>query len=439
MVDVDGAVMPMFFLVLSIGYFGLKNKNFDFRKNNLLDLFFLATMVVGGIGGFFVKVSGILPIFAYFVDFLIEKGVFSDKRRLLKYILIGFLGVLFLILLLLGSKLVFPFFNLQYSLKYWEHFAVLDRGWMQIFIQFIKSLLYTSPLLLLPLFFIDKEIFKQTRPLFIFIFTGLFFYLFAFDFSLGALDRYFQFLIVPLSVVVGIVSAKNIKNISDVKWSYLFYSSLFILFVYIIQFLPHSVPSLYPKTEWLSRILSLKWNFLYPFFGGSGPLGFYVSFLFMSITWLFGFILVGISLLKLNIKKYLFSVILLLGVFYNGVFIQEYISGTINGSAPKLVKNATEFIKNNPEIKKVLVYNDNGGWDIRETGKYERRIYSVPEFESSYKKVFDNYNGYVFYLDIPRVKQGSLYDVYFNSCEMVYFKNDKYLNSKIIKCLSKNK
>ena len=179
MVDVDGAVMPMFFLVMCIGYFKLTSPPAPLLAKERVEIkntskwMWGGIMLLGAVGGFMIKVSGILPIFALFLDFLIKKGVFSDKKRILKYFGFGILGILTLISILFVSKFIFPFFNLQYSLKYWEHFAnsssFWGRGWLQTFIQFMKSILYTSPLLLMPLFFVDREIWRKARPFFIFL------------------------------------------------------------------------------------------------------------------------------------------------------------------------------------------------------------------------------------------------------------------------------
>ena len=81
--------------------------------------------------------------------------------KIIKYVGFGLLGAVGLVAILFLAKFIFPFFNLEYSFNYWKHFAnssgFLDRGWFQTFIQFAKSVLYTSPLLLLPIFFVDKE------------------------------------------------------------------------------------------------------------------------------------------------------------------------------------------------------------------------------------------------------------------------------------------
>ena len=308
MVDVDGMIMPFFFLIMAIGYYQLRKTNFQFSIYNFQNWIWIALLIIGAIGGFLVKVSAILPICAIFLDFLIIKGVFSDWKRVFKYAGLGLLGAAVLIVILFLAKYVFPFFNLEFSLKYWEHFAnsssFLNRGWFQTFIQFAKAVLYTSPLLLLPIFFVDKEIWRKTRPFFFFIFIGLFFYLVAFDFSIGALDRYFQFLIVPLCIISGAVFVKIFgDNESKLKKEDFIAISIITVSIFILQFFNHYVPPLYPKTEWISRFISLRWNFLFPFTGGSGPLGFYVSFVFMALIWICSAIFI-LSVLKIkNIKK----------------------------------------------------------------------------------------------------------------------------------------
>lgn len=446
MVDVDGAVMPFFFLIMCIGYFKLTSSpahllcrdRWEEDKSLKYFLIWGGIMLFGAIGGFMIKVSGILPIGALFLDFLIKKSVFSDKKRILKYLSLGLLGVLILIGLLLFAKFVFPFFNLQYSLKYWKHFAnsssFLSRGWLQTFIQLAKSMLYLSPLLVLPAFLTDREIWKKARPFFFFIFIGLVFYLFAFDFSLGALDRYFQFLIIPLCLIGGAVIAKNIKF--SYQRSVIEIVSLIMLAIAIfsVQFFKHSTPSLYPKAEWLDRIFSFKWDFLYPFSGGSGPLPFYVSFSFIGIIWICSAIFAIAALIKRDFKKQSVIAILIFGLFYNAVFAEEYLFGKINGSAKRLVADSAEFIKDSHEIKKVIVYNDNGGWIIQKAGKYERRMYATPQFESEYRKILKNFSGHVLFINIPKLQEPSFYSDYMNSCRVVYGKTDNYIESKILDC-----
>ena len=439
MIDVDGAVMAFFFLVMAIGYFKLRITNYELRGTNWK---WLAVLIVGAIGGFLTKMSGVLPLAAFALDFAIVKEFFADKKKFLKFLGLGVGLALGVIAILLLAKLVFPFFPIEKSITYWKHFAnsssFIDRGWLQTFIQFIKAILYTSPLLLLPLFFIDKEIWQKTRPFFFFIFIGLFFYLFAFDFSIGALDRYFQFLIIPLCIISGAIFAKYMNYesgiINYVNKKEIVFVSIVSFFIFVIQFVDHYVPPLYPKTEWISRILSLKWNFLYPFSGGSGPLPFYIAFDFMALVWIYCLALIIPSLVKNNFKKQALVGVLILGILYNGVFIEEYLFGKINGSAKTLVFESASFMTKNEDIKKVAVYNDNGGFNVRQIGKYERRIYATPQFEDSYKDFLSNFKGHVLFINIPKIDGNSVYAKYFNSCEIVYTKIDKQIEATIFDC-----
>ena len=450
MVDVDGAVMPAFFLIMSIGYFQLRKTNFQFSPKrsklatgqaifNFQNWIWMILFIVGAVGGFLVKVSGILPLVAFALDFAIIRGFFADRKRFIKFIELGILLATAAIIVLLLAKLIFPFFPLEKSIDYWEHFwnssGFLNRGWLQTFVQFAKSVLYTSPLLFLPVFFVDKDIWQKLRPFFFFIFIGLFFYLFAFDFSIGALDRYFQFLIIPLCIISGAVFAKLVGKKEKISKKEIISISAVSFLIFFIQFLNHFTPPLYPKTEWIGRIISLKWNFLFPFMGGSGPIPFYVSFGFMALIWVYSFALVIPSFIKNNFKRQALIGILVLGLLYNGVFAEEYLFGRINGSASKLVYNAVEFIKNNDDIKSIRVYNDNGGFNIMETGKYEKRLYLDPKFGLNQKVAsLSAEKGYFLVVDIPHIDSSTVFAKYFASCETIYNQKSGKIETFIYDC-----
>lgn len=425
MVDTDGSVMPFFALLSSIFYLKWKEKKF-FN-------WFLIPLLAAVIGGFLIKASFAVFVGALILEYAFEKRLFSNRKGLLRLIgtVVG-IGVLLVVVLLI-SKFIFPFFNLDKSLTYWKHFAVLDRGWMQTFIQFAKAILYTSPLLIIPAFFADREIFRKTRLFYIFIFAGLFFYLFAFDFSLGALDRYFEFLVVPLCIIAGAVISKFLLGGFIPKKDKILFGIIAIL-IFAVQFFNHFVPPHHPKTEWIERAIALKWNFLFPFTGGSGPTGFYISFLFMALFWLISIAFLVSGYVKGNLKSRILFGIILFGLVYNAVFIEEHLFGKINGSPYNLFPEAFAIIKENNDIKNVITYNDIGGHEIRQTGKYQRRLYAAPQFEHEYREVFKNFNGHILFIDIPRVDPNSLYTKYFDSCEAIYSKTDKYITAKLLSC-----
>jgi hypothetical protein len=312
------------------------------------------------------------------------------------------------------------------------------RDFLQTGIQFVKALFYLSPALVLGGLLSLYPYRRDLKLFHIFIGLGLVFYLVLFDFSSGALDRYFQFMIVPLCIILGALVAEvldhesKIMNYAKNKKFLLLLILSFMIF--LTQFLPQYVPPLYPKTEWLSRILSLKWDFLYPFFGGSGPLGFYVSFLFIALSFALSVILAALAFLKKEMRPWALTLLLTIGLVYSLVFAEEYLFGKVNGSAPDLVEASVSFIKNDPDIKKVMVYNDNGGYDIRQTGKYARRLYATPQFEKNYEEIFRDYYGHVLYIDIPPVGAGTLYAAYLDSCRKIYKKSDKYITAEVLDC-----
>lgn len=432
MVDTDGAIIPFFLLLSSIAYYKIRIQNFSLSKQNYK---WLALLVVSVVCGFLVKVGFFLAPASLALDFLMQKRVFSDKKLLLKYLLYGLGVAVFFVAILFLAKTIFPFFDLSKAINYWEHFANFsNRGWGQTFIQFIKALFYLSPLLVITPFIADKEILKDTRPFVLFVALGLIFYILLFDFSIGALDRYFQFLIIPLCIISGAVLSKYIEYKKDCR---LICPIIISVAIFLLQFLYHFVPSLHPKSEWINRVMSLKWNFLYPFSGGSGPLGFYISFAFIGLFWISSLVLFLAFLKNRNLKGFVLLGLLVFGLFYNTVFIQEYLFGKINGYAPALVRDATEFIKNNPDIKKVVVYNDNGGDEIRKTGKYEKRLYTSPQFDVKQKiETINNFSGHYLEIDIPPIDPKSVYREYLDSCVLVFDKNDKKIYARIYDCRS---
>ena len=432
MVDVDGAIMPFFFLILVIGY--LKWKELEFKINKTA-YFWMFMTIIGALGGFFIKISSILPILAVFTDFLFYKKAFDDKKKILKYGMYGLLGIFTLVVLLVLSKFVFKFFDLEYSLKYWQHFIVWKRGWFQTAIQCIKALLFSSPFLVLIPFLSKREDLVKTRIFTFFLFFAFIFYIVLFDFSIGALDRYLQLVVVPLTIISSVVISKLLSVQDKKSKEFLFIGVIVSLLLVVVQTLPHYVPPLHPKSEWISRILSLKWNFLYPFSGGSGPVGFYQSFLFMALVWIIFIVGVGLAYWKIEYRKRIFLLLLPIGIIYNGMFIEEYLFGMYFGSAPKLLESSMQYIKQNKDIKMVTTYNDNGGFELQWMNKYRKRLYIDPKFDINEKiTTLNTYKEHYFVLNIPRIDSGSIYQKYFNSCVNIWSEKSGYIEAVIYDC-----
>ncbi|MHB1316300.1 MAG: glycosyltransferase family 39 protein [Minisyncoccota bacterium] len=430
MVDTDGQIIPFFFLTGLIAY---EKTRLSFGR---VRLWWIGAMFIFFVLGFFVKVSFILAIGAICADFLWRKKRSITKKEILKYGAIGFGFIGGLVLLLFIAQTVFSFFNLSVAVEYWEHFIQSDRNWFQTGIQVVKVLLFTSPFLISLPFFISREKRQELMPFLFYITFGLIFYIVLFDFSIGALDRYLQYLIVPLCALSSVAIAsiwKSDKNNRNKE--FLFLGTIFALKLLYLSGLHHEVPSLHPKSEWLSRVMSFKWNFLYPFSGGSGPLGFYMSFLFLGLSWITTILLSVLAYFKTNLRKKILLILLPIALMYNGLFIEEYVFGNMYGSAPRLLSSVVEFIKNNPDIEHVTVYNDNGGNEIQEIGKYRKRLYTDPAFDINEKiDTLNKYKEHYLEINVPRIDPSSVYRRYLDSCEVVYKETDEYISATVYDC-----
>lgn len=429
MVDTDGQIMPFFFLIALISYHKVLN---SIGRKRLLWAVILALSLVCG---FLIKLSFIIAIAAILADFLWSHRHKVNGREVIRYGAYILGGAVSLFIVLLLTQFIFPFFNLKASLAYWEHFIVFDRNWFQTIIQCIKAILYASPFLILIPFLGKKEYFSKLKALIFFLIFAFIFYIIIFDFSFGALDRYLQLIILPLTIMSSIVVVREVGEYDTRNRKFLFLGLILSLVFLCLQLLPHWVPPLHPKSEWISRILSLRWNFVYPFSGGSGPLGFYVSFLFMGVVWITSILLLLWGKFKPQFKKLALVVLIVIGFFYNAVFTEEYLFGRLNGSAPRLLTEATTFMKDNPNIKFVTVYNDNGGAEIQAIGKYRKRLYTDPRFDLDEKIASLNmYKEHYFVLDVPRVDPTSIYQKYFDSCVSIYNKVDQKMSATVYDC-----
>ncbi len=428
MVDTDGEILPFFFLLALIGYEKVKHTPVGARAR------WVAMLIAACVLGMLVKLSFVLAIGAIAADFLWSQKQRITKKDMMHYTGYAFVAALLLVLLLLAAPHIFPFFHLGQSLTYWEHFFKFNRGWFQTAIQCVKGILYASPLLLVP-FFAPREVFARLRPFFFFLGFAFLFYMVIFDFSTGVHDRYLQLIVLPLTVfaaaAIAVVFGDELEKPSETTKVYILAGLAAALAISLLQFLPHYIPPLHPKSDWIHRVLTLKWSFVFPFHGGSGPLGFYVSFLYIGLSWIVCTLLLVIARRKPEMRKHLLAFFIPLALMYNFAFIEEYHFGIINGSAPKLLAGAVDFMKNNGDITQVVTYNDNGGDDIRRLGKYERRLYVDPKFNTDAKVM--TFNNHFFQLDVPRPPDGPYWHS-FDTCRVIYKATDQKMSATIYDC-----
>ena len=253
-----------------------------------------------------------------------------------------------------------------------------------------------------------------------------------FDFSRGALDKYLMFAIVPLAVIVGMILKDKLKN-TDLSAGIIIGLALSFLLV-ALNFLPQAVVALYPKTEWFGRVLHGDWNVLTPLNGGSGPMGFYISFLFIAGSYTVSLVVAVVVMIKKQWRSGAAVILVIIGLTYNLVFAQELFFGGINGSAPKVLDETIGFISSRAAIKKVMTFNDSGAGPLSLMGKYAGRIYATPDGESGYRKKFSEFDGNYLVVDMPRFNPNGLYYKFFANCDILFQSVSKNISGKVYDC-----
>ncbi|MDO8514703.1 MAG: GtrA family protein [bacterium] len=431
MLDTDGAVLPFFMLCAVYAYDRfLESKG---RTSLLFGALLLAALLVG----LLVKLSFVLVVGAILLDYLYERRRDITPREAWRLggALLVFLAVF--AALFEAVRALNPYFDtgamVRHALSYVQGF---DRNWGQIAFQGAKALMYLGPLVLSALVFMSRDVFEKTRFFFIYLGLGLVFYLVLFDFSAGALDKYLMFLIVPLCAVVGVTLAPYLPKRSEFSVTYcavLIFGGAALL---AVNFLPHDVLPLYPKSAWAKEVLSLHWNVLLPFMGGSGPAGFYVSFLFIALSFVAGAALSVAAYFRESLRALIAGALLVLALLYAGVFTEELFFGRINGNTQKVIQEALTYVGSSESVTSVITYNDIGAYELWRMGKYTGRFYAAPQYEEEHQKLFAAHTGQYLVVDIPRWSDGSFYGHFFASCTSLFSSSSGAITARVYECPS---
>lgn len=423
MIDTDGAILPTFFLLAVYSY--------DRQRWWLLGLALLL--------GLMVKLSFILVVGTLLIDFLWAnyKTIGQKQIRHLFLALFGLFGSAVVTVFVVSW--VYPAFSLSGMIEHVRYFAhISGRNYLQIIIQAMKSWFYLSPMLLAPLILISRESFKKMRVFLIYLLLGLIFYFVLFDFSRGALDKYLMFSIVPLCVLVGDIIATVLRASRwRIKSPHLFLGAILSVFLVVLNFVPQVNAPLYPKDEWFGRVVSGHWNILTPFTGGSGPVGFYVSFLFIIAVFLASFLLVVLARYLPKLKYAAVTVFLILGLSYNLVFAEELFWGGINGSVSAVLVSTVSFLRQAKEIKQIITYNDIGAYELSKIDKYVNRFYAAPQFESNHRQRFSEFGGQYLVINLPPLYQG-FYSEFFAKCATLFTSHSGVITAQVYSCPQKN-
>jgi hypothetical protein len=458
--DVDGSILPFCFLLAVIAYDKIRADLFlsqADRKQLLRVNGWVVVLALALLVGMLTKLSFVLVISVFVLDHLWENRrnhVGAQIGRLAGYCIA--LGAIY-IGLLYAIQALYPAFSISFMLGHAQQFAGTGgRNWTQIIVQAVKALYYVSPLVIAPCFLATREALRKARPFLIYLIVGCIFYFVLFDFSQGALDKYLMFATVPLIAIaaVSLSEAVNTCFTSENKGKLSAAIGTGIPAVLVLAGLavwtnllhPIAVP-LYPKAEWFGRVAHGHWNILTPITGGSGPMGFYVSFLFIATAFIVAVVAAVVGRLALKGRfgerglvwlVPMLCVIIAVGLAYNAVFAEEYMFGAINGSSAKVLSADVEFIRQTPLIKQVMTYNDTGAGALTAIDAYAGRIYATPDAEDLYRSKFAGFSavpgsGYLV-VDVPRLAADSFYAKFFASCTVLYQSVSGQISGTVYRC-----
>lgn len=430
MPDVDGSILPLFFLTSLYAY-----DRFNESHNSLKWKWF-TVMIFSLLLGFLTKLSFIIVIGVFLFDYILEN---RKNLNLKKWVLLSGLFAGFIVLYTISLYIIsffYPAFDMSIMFGHASQFTEkVGRNWIQIIVQGIKAVFYLSPLLFAPLLFISKDLLKKIRIFIIYLAFGFLFYFIVFDFSQGALDKYLMFSIIPLAVIVGYIFENTFSSRPSPKQlsKGLIIGLVISIILIVLNFLPHQVLALYPKTLWFSRVIHGKWLMLNPFNGGSGPMGFYVSFLFLISSYLISFCLAIIGYLKKNYRQVVLIAIAIIGIAYNFIITEELFYGKINGSSANVLKESILFISERSDIREVVTYNDIGAHKLSELSKYSGRFYAAPQFEEGHRLKFSEYKGDYLVVGIPPLYDG-FYRDFFSKCDILFETRSKNILGNVYRC-----
>lgn len=429
-IDIDGAILPFFVLLGFLSYINL-------LESEGSKYLWGSVFIVSVIGGFLTKLSFALFLAALLCDYCLRLNLGGvNIKKILK--LISLRLVMPILVLAIGFYFIYVKGSGGIILDYASHFKSLNfgsRAYFDLAFKVMKSLVWLSPLLTLPVAggILNKEIFKKYFFWYSYLAFNLLFYLVIFDFAKLTIERYLMFLIVPSALISGEVLCCWANKFKIGKNDFVA-PIILISAVMVLIFLPYEALPLNPKEGYVEKIKNFELNFLIPFSGGSGPIGFYFSVLFVFVSWFVSVLTAAGAHLFKKHAKVLVSVFIMLGVTYNFLFFAEYSQGYLYGSPDKITKLSLDHVLGDQNISGVITYHDVGAYELKMSNKYSSRFYTAPTRD--YTKKLIQYRGYYMIIDFPAIDKTSEYWKLISRCALDKKFTDKYVNSYIFDCRS---
>lgn len=430
MVDTDGAVLPTLFLAVVYAY-----DRFREAASRRSSYAWLAVVVLALVVGFLTKLSFVLVLGALILDYLFEVRQRLTRRLLIRAALAVLACGGVAVVALASVRFLIPTFDVSETITHALYYVRFEgRGYLQILIQAVKAMFYLSPLLLVPLVLASKDSLVKNRIFVVYLALGAFFYFVLFDFSQGALDKYLMYTVVPLAALAGTILADALRGLTVRSFAVgALLGTTCAAALVALNFLSPEVMPLYPKTEWISAVAHGHWNILFAFTGGDGPIGFYVSFLVIAVGFIASAILGLLALCMPRMRHALLVALIVLGLAFNAIFIEEFLFGRINGSAPDALRTSLMYIRN-ADVNGIITHAEAGAYELRGMDKFSGRFYAVPGYEEGHRALFAKHQGQYLVVEVPLLSEQSFYRKFLNTCTPAFTTSSGVIHAYVYDC-----
>ena len=428
-IDMDGSIIALLGLASTFLFLeGLEKKSIKWL---------IAAGVVCGVG-FLAKISFILfPLsFILYSMYLIT----IEKLPLKKLYKTAYVYISAAIVF--GSYFIFTFIMGTNQLLLTESNAsnyftgFLSQNWINVVSILAQAIVLISPLLigLFILSLLKRD--KRDTMFLVIISVHAFFYLFVMTASYRPFERYWM----PLIPFLAMLGGKTIVSYGIKKECKFVSFGVFAFVICAILLTKFANPSLYPlfpKDPYIFRMLTLDWNFLFPFHGASGPLGFFVPFWFIA----FGFLAAAVILvvwLKKRTKAALVA-FLILGVGYNVFISEEMLFSLSTPNVNSAARQVNTFIENENLSGTIFSYQATGYFKLKQQGKSPHLFFAVQYNNENIAKNLTKQPSAVVMVDFPSATKDSVMWKQLSSCTVVQKYEDKsYTHGYIFNCGSQS-
>lgn len=364
----------------------------------------------------------IIPIIAIY---------FLIKTRNIKQFFIDFLIIFGLSLMVFS---IFPLLALLTDFSYFTvvigHTAVFKNfsfNILLLLIQYMLAFFWMGPLFigfyLIKLFrFNKKDILMHLWIIIIFLF-----FTFGVKENFRPLERYFLVILPPLAILGGNQLSKlkiNKKNTTI----FLLVFTIFLGFTFFLNLSHNEILQFYPKSNFVNNVLKFKWDFLVPFTGDQGPIGMYMAFSGIALSFIFSFLFLGAYIItkakKIKLATTLFLCFLAISFSYNVFMAQEMIFSATNVNINKISEDIINYsLKNN--LKEPIYIFRNYALKYYLDSRYNN--IRMLDFKDEFKKsVINEINsGTVIIVDFPSINKNSFLWKKINKCNLIKTFYDK--------------